>query len=318
MAQPANLYDKYDLVGVREDLTDVIYDISPEDTPYSSFCKRRGEVKNTFHEWQQDELAAPDTANAQIEGDDASLEAATPTVRIGNYTQISRKVVGVSGTAEVVNKAGRKSELSYQVTKKGKELKRDIEKILVSNQAAAAGSSSVARKSASFLAFIKTNVEKGAGGVDPSYTNVPNDVRTDGTPRAFTETILKTVLEDCYREGAEIKVAMMGPTQKGVASSFAGIATKTIDQSARKPATVIGSVDFYVSDWGTIEFVPNRHMRDTDVFLLDPEYLDIMWLRRMFTKKLAVSGDSEKRLMLGEWIHKIGAENSQGLITDLS
>ena len=144
MAQPTNTFDTYDAIGIREDLQDVIYSISPTETPFMSSAARE-QVKNTFHEWQTDALAAAVTNNAVIEGDDATLDAASATSRIGNYTQIMDKTVVITGTQESVDKAGRASELAYQIAKKSKELKRDIESTLLTNQARAAGNSSTAR-----------------------------------------------------------------------------------------------------------------------------------------------------------------------------
>jgi len=168
MAAITNTYTRFDAKGVREDLSNVIYQISPEETPFMSNVGREN-VTNTFFEWQTDDLAAAITTNAQIEGDDiTSFTAATATVRLGNYTQISRKDVIISGTLESVDKAGRRSELSYQMAKKSAEIKRDMESTMLANQAATAGSTSAARKTGALLAFLKTNTNEGTGGSDPS------------------------------------------------------------------------------------------------------------------------------------------------------
>src|SRR5574342_28989 len=174
MSVDANLYITYDTQGIRENLTDAIYDISPEDTPIMS-GGGRADAESTFHEWQIDSLPAAVSTNAQLEGDDAALEAQAPTTRLGNYMQISRKVPGVSGTEEAVSKAGRKSEMAYQLTRASAVLKLDMETTALSNQAAVAGSRSVARKTASFQAFLKSNTVFETGGVDPVYTNIPDD-----------------------------------------------------------------------------------------------------------------------------------------------
>lgn len=117
MSQPTNLFDRYDgTKAVREDLANVIYNISPEDVPFMSSIGREN-VSNTYFEWQTDALAAASTSNAVIEGDEATLDARVATNRVGNYTQISRKVVGVSGTVEAVDKAGMRSYLAYEMAK---------------------------------------------------------------------------------------------------------------------------------------------------------------------------------------------------------
>jgi len=172
MSQTANTFDTFAAKGIRESLSNVIYNISPEETPFMSNIGREN-VKNTYFEWQTDSLAAASTTNAQVEGDDvSSYDSTAATARIGNYTQVSRKTVLISGTLESVDKAGRRSELAYQLAKRSAELKRDMESIMLTNQAAAAGSAGVStalRKTGSLLAFLKTNTDKGTGGADPVY-----------------------------------------------------------------------------------------------------------------------------------------------------
>ncbi len=195
MAIITNTFTRFDAKGLREDLADVIFNISPEETPFVSSL-RRGRAKQTLHEWQTDSLAAVDTDNAQIEGDDiTTFPAVAASVRVGNFTQISRKLLILSGTLEEVDKAGRRSELAYQLAKRGSELKRDMEAIALENIGGDAGSSSAARKLATLSAWVKTNDDFGAGGASPTYVSgVPGAARTDGTQRAFTETLLKTVI----------------------------------------------------------------------------------------------------------------------------
>lgn len=322
MAIVANTFLTYDARGIREELSDVIFNLAPTQTPFSSSLKRTG-ADNDFYEWQTDSLAAVDTNNAHIEGDDVTTyTAVSPTVRIGNYTQISRKTLIISGTEERVKKAGRKSELAYQTMKRGKEAKRDIESILLANQAAVAGNSTTARKTGALAAFVRTNVTAvlGTGGANPPAlsSGAPTTARTDGTTRAFTETLLKEVIATGYSNGAEFKVLMLGPAQKQVASGFSGVATKTIDQSAAKPATIIGAADVYVSDFGILRIVPNRFQRNRDAWLLDYSFMELKQLRPFHWQNLAKTGDATKKLLLIEWGFKIGNELSQGLVPDLS
>lgn len=315
---PTNTATKYDLVGVREDLTDVIYDISPTDTPLFTLAAR-DTAEQTFHEWQQDELAAPDTANAHLDGSDTDAEAYSPTVRTGNYTQIVKKVFAVSGTAEAVRKAGRKSELSRLTAKKGKELKRDIEAMMFANIGAAAGSAAVARTFAGLGAIVKTNVDKEATGTNPVYVNnIPVDPRNDGAQRAFTETMLKNVMQLAWSKGGQPTVLFVGPHNKGVASGFAGVATKTIEQTKAAPGIIVGSADVYVSDFGNLTIKANRYQRDRDAWLIDPEYIALAYLREFTTEKLAKTGDSDKRHMLAELTLKVGNEAALGLVADLA
>ena len=321
MSAITNTYTRFDAKGVREDLSNVIYQISPEDTPFMSNIGREN-VRNTFYEWQTDDLAAAITTNAQIEGDDiTSFTAATPTVRLGNYTQISRKDVIISGTLESVDKAGRRSELSYQMAKKSAELKRDMETTMLANQAAAAGSTSSARKSGALLAFLKTNTNIGSGGGDPSYTTVPDAARTDATTtnlRSFSETLLKDVIQQVWTEGGTPSMVMAGPVNKQNLSKMAGIAAQRYNATGAKPSTIIGAADIYVSDFGNVTIVPNRFQRERDVFVLDTSYASVAFLRPFQTVELAKTGDAEKRMLLCEWGLKIKNEKAHGAVYDLN
>lgn len=324
MAQATNLFDRYDgTKAVREDLANIIYNISPEDTPFMSAVGREN-VSNTYYEWQTDALAAASTSNAVIEGDEATLDARAATTRVGNYTQISRKVIGVSGTVEAVDKAGMRSYLAYEMAKASSEIKRDMESILLFNQAAAIGSSSVARKTAGLPAWLRTNVSKAGNGGNPTMSSTndgyPNAARTDGTQRTFTETMLKDVIQLVWAEGGDPKVAMMGPHNKKVASSFAGIALNRINQSSGSAGafSIVATADVYLSDFGKVAFVANRFQRDREVFVLDPQYASVAYLRNFKTENLAKSGDSEKKMILVEYGLKVKTEKAHGIIADLT
>jgi hypothetical protein len=321
MSAITNTYTRFDAKGVREDLSNVIYQISPEETPFMSNVGREN-VSNTFYEWQTDDLASAVTTNAQIEGDDiTSFTAATPTVRLGNYTQISRKDVIISGTLESVDKAGRRSELSYQMAKKSAEIKRDMEATMLANQAAAAGSTSAARKTGALLAFLKTNTNEGSGGGDPSYTTIPDAARTDATTtnlRSFSETLLKDVIQKVWTEGGSPSIVMAGPVNKQNLSKMAGIAAQRYNSSTAKTSVIIGAADIYVSDFGQVSIVANRFQRERDVFVLDPEYASVAYLRPFQTVELAKTGDAEKRMLLCEWGLKIKNEKAHGAVYDLN
>lgn len=321
MAAITNTYTRFDAKGVREDLSNVIYQISPEETPFMSNVGREN-VTNTFFEWQTDDLAAAITTNAQIEGDDiTSFTAVTATVRLGNYTQISRKDVIIAGTLEAVDKAGRRSELSYQMAKKSAEIKRDMESTMLANQAAAAGSTSSARKSGALLAFLKTNTSEGTGGSDPSYTTIPDAARTDATTtnlRSFSEALLKDVIQKVWTEGGSPSIVMAGPVNKQNLSKMAGIAGQRFNATGAKPSTIIGAADVYVSDFGNVSIVANRFQRERDVFVLDPEYASVCYLRPFQTVELAKTGDAEKRMLLCEWGLKIKNEKAHGAVYDLN
>jgi hypothetical protein len=312
----ANTFLTYNAKGIREDLANVIYSISPETTPFVSNVGK-GSISNTAFDWQTDALAAAG-ANAALEGDDTTFAAVTPTVRLQNYAQISNKNVIISGTEEKVNKAGRKSELAYQIARRGAELKRDIEFIALNGQAAVAGNSTTARTTGSLPAFLKTNTNKAGDGVDPVYTTIPDNTRTDGTQRDFTEVILKDVIQQVWTEGGMPKILLVGPVNKQKASAFTGIAAQRYNAEGAKASTIVAAADIYVSDFGNVSIVASRFQRERDAFVVDPEYASIDYLRPMQTIDLARTGDAEKRLMLCEWGVRIHTEKAHGIAADLT
>ena len=314
MAIVANTFTRYSAIGIREDLSNVIYNISPEETPFISNIGRES-VKNTYFEWQTDALAAASSSNAALEGDDiSSFTAVTPTARVGNYTQISTKNVVISGTLEAVDKAGRRNEMTYQLAKLGSELKRDMESALLANQSPVAGNTTTARRTAGLPAFIKTNTSFGTGGADTAGIAA----RTDGTQRAFTETLLKNVIQSVWTSGGTPKMLMVGPFNKTVASGFTGIATRYRDVPAGQQAQIIGAADVYVSDFGTVNIVPNRFQRDRDAFIVDPDYASLAVLRPIQKMDLAKTGDAEKALLLVEYGLKVNNQAAHGIVADLT
>ena len=312
-------YKQYDVVGDREDLTDVIYNISPTDTPFMSSV---GKTKATavLHEWQTDSLAAADGSNAAVEGADATSATLSPTTRVGNRTQISQKTIQISGTLESVDKAGRKSEKAYQLSKASSELKRDMEKILLSNQVASAGNSSTARTLGGLQAWINSNVSLGTSGVAGSLGTT---AKVDGTNRAFDEDQVKEVVREAYTNGGNPSVVMVSPAKKQEFSAFSGIAQQRYNADGNKPSTIVGAADIYLSDFGTLSVVPNRFMTpEADsgevAFVLDPEYAAIAYLRPFQTNELAKAGDSEKTQLLVEYTLEVKNEAAHGLVGDLS
>ncbi len=316
MAQPTNTFDSYDSLGNKDDLSDVIYNISPTQTPFLSMAQRL-KAKNTFHEWQTDSLATAGQ-NAVVEGDDATFDAVTPTQRVGNYTQISDKTVVVSGTQETVDKAGRKSELSYQIAKRAKELKRDMEFILTGNQASAQGSSAVARTSGSVEAWLTSNVNRGAGGASGGFSAGIVTAATDGTQRAYTETLLKNVIQACWANGGDPSTIIVGPKNKAIGSTFTGIATQYRENSGAKQATIIAGADVYVSDFGEHRIYASRFSRDRSALVLDMEYWGVSYLRPFQQIELARTGDSEKRQLLVEYTLCAKQQAASGIVADLT
>lgn len=314
MAQPAQTFDQHDAVGVREDLSDIIYSIDPTRTPLMNMAKR-GKATNFYTEWQTDELANVDLANAVIDGDDATNDAISPTVRVGNHLQISDKVAVLSGGVEAVQKAGRKKEMAYQIAKKAKELKRDMESIMVQNQASVAGTSSVAGNLGALESWLTTNVLRGSGGADGGFSGGAIAAPTDGTKRALTESLLKDVIRMCYTEGAAPTVVMCGPLNKQRISGFTGGSTATRSSDGKK---VTAAVDVYASDFGEIKIIPNIFQRERTVFVLDPSLLEVAYLRPIRSWPLSKTGDSEKRQILAHYTLKVGNEKGCGAIADVN
>ena len=311
MAQPTNTFDTYDSIGEREDLSDVIYNISPTDTPFLSSAAKTSSTA-VLHEWQTDALASASTSNAVIEGDEATLDAVTATTRLSNSCQIMDKTVVITGTQEAVDKAGRASELAYQIAKKAKELKRDMEAQITTNNAEVTGSATAAREMGSLGAWVATNDVMGTSGTSGS---VGNTARTDGTQRAFTEDLLKSVIKSVWNEGGDPTMIMVGPFNKQKLSGFTGNSTRF---DAGADATLYTSVDVYASDFGQLQVVPNRFSRDRDCYVLDMNYWGIAFLRDFSMHELSKTGDSEKRQLLVEATLESRNEAASGLVADLT
>lgn len=302
-------------IGQREDLIDVIYDISPTETPIMSTLART-KATAVFHEWQTDSLASATSANAAVEGADGVSATISPTTRLGNYTQIVQKVVQTSGTLEAVNKAGRRSERAYQLAKASSELKRDMETIITANQGRDAGSSSTARKLGAILSWLKTNTSAGTSGTDPTTIGV--STRSDGATRTFTEQLLKDEVAAAFDSGGNPTMLVVGSGLKQKVSSFAGIAAQRYMAPGDQPTTIIGAADVYMSDFGTLSVVPDRFMRTRDALLIDPEYMALAYLRPFQTNDLAKTGDSEKTQLLAEFTLEMRNEAASAIVADLN
>tara|TARA_R110000868_G_scaffold411696_1_gene707636 strand:+ start:6311 stop:7285 length:975 start_codon:yes stop_codon:yes gene_type:complete len=306
----------------REDLSNIIYDISPVDTPFMSNIGR-DKADNTYFEWQTDALAAADTANAVVEGADAGDADFVATVRVANYAQISKKVISVSGTADSVNTAGMRTVMAYETAKKAKELKRDMEAIMLSNQAGVAGSNSVARKSAGLPTWLITNAvanaavpssmsgASGNGYPDTAWTGLTGAV-------ALTETMLKTAIQNVWSEGGDPKIFMVGPHNKTVASTFAGLAEQRITYNQAKPMKIIATADVYLSDFGEVSIVPNRFQPENFAFVIDPEYACVSYLRPFRTFDISKTGDSDKKEMVVEYGLRIKSEKAHSVIANIT
>ena len=313
MAQPTNTYATNDMVGIREDLANTIYNVSPVDVPFSSSV-RHTEATSTKHEWQTQALAAA-ANNAVIEGDDATTDAGNSTTRLFNYTQISDKVARVSGTGRAVTAAGRADELDHQMMLKAKELKRDIEKVCLDNKPYVAGNDTLARQTAGVPAYIVTNISEAGDATTANGTG--SNAHTDGTARAFTESLLKSVLVSCYNEGGNPDCLMVGPFNRQVVSSFS---TNRSNIQRAEDSTLHATFEVYESDFGELKIIPSRFMEARTALALELDNWAIAFLpgRNMKTTDLAKTGDSDRRQILSEYAVEAGQEKSSGAVYDLT
>lgn len=303
----------YNQLTNAEDVSDVIANIAPTDTPFLTGLART-KANNTLHEFLTDTLQAA-TNNAQVEGDQFSQGDTRPTpVRLNNRTQISRKIVIVSRTQQSSNPYGMKSMLAYQLANSGKELKRDQEFALTQNSTSPVGSVSVARGLRGLEGWVATNADYGAGGSAPVYTSSPGTAPTDGTQRAFTETQLKGVLNSIFTQGGNPTMIMVGPSQKQTFSTFAGNATrfKKAEDNALE-----ASIDVYKSDFGTLNVVPNRFQRARTAFVLDMDYWKLAVMDGVTMVDIPPTFDGVGKALLTEYTLEGKQEKASGAVRDL-
>lgn len=309
MTQVTNAFNTFAAVGNREDLTNMIYMISPTETPFQSGISREP-VTNTLHEWQTDALATVSTANARIQGDIKTAAALTATTRASNRTQISDKTVAITGTQLAMNPAGRDNEMAHQILKAGQEIRRDMEASMTRNQGIVAGTTGTAPKARSYCAFITTNDSRGATGSDGSSTGA---AATDGTQRTFTEALMKNVLQLCYSAGGNPDTISANVINRQKISGFAGNATRMIDAVTGK---LNASISLYESDFGTIKVVCNRFQRERDVLIYEAEKWAVGFLRPFSETPLAKTGDAETKLVGCEWTLIARNQASSGIVAD--
>lgn len=327
MAVPTNTIQQVTRVGNREDLADIIYNIDPVETPFvSSIGKTKADA--VYHEWQTDTLAAADPQNKAIQGDVLTNSNRAPTVRLGNYTQIFWKQIDTSTTQRAVKAAGRADEHGYQIAKAGKELKRDMETRFTGNFAAVPPAAATPGESAGMQGFFRTNVSRGAAGVNPTLSGgtagYPLAAAVNGTQRASTENLLKTVVKLVYDNGGELKIAMMGTGQKQIASTFPGIAQLRHETGTSK-VQIIGGAEVYASDFGNLTMVPNRFIgtpttggSNREIILYDPEMWSVATLDPLKREPLGKQGLSDRDLIFGEMTLRCNNERAGGIIADLA
>lgn len=324
MAQPTNTFDTYDSVGNREDLQNKIYMVSPEKTPVVS-AGRKFKAEAKFHEWQRDTLATPNKDNAVIEGDDRTGTALTPTERVGNYMQLFDKVAVVTSSQEKSNKAGRSSEMKYQIAMKAvPEIKRDAEAMVLSKNAAVAGNSTTARKSGGLGVFLYSNaLHNGAGATAAHTSGAPTTANTAGTNRAFAEALLKTAMQSVFTNSGEMpSLVSLTPSHKGTFSGFTGIAVNRVNlKKGSEQAAIVGGADVYMSDFGELTIVPNYVQATAaanTVYILNPETYGIATYQPLKSEPLAKTGHSDKEMVSWECGLVVTSEKANAKIDDLT
>ncbi len=314
MAQPTNTFDSYDAVGIREDLSDIITNISPEETPFHT-KSRKTTASNTLVEWQTQALRAS-AVNAHIEGDATAADAVTPTVRLGARTQIFKNAVVISDTDEAVDNAGRAKEMAYQTLLIAKEQKLDIEKALFANQGNVVGSNTAARKTGGVPSWLITNVNFQSGNSGANPTGDGTDARTDdGTPTAFSQAKFDDVMQSIWEEGGKPDTVYLSAFQMNVALGFTGNNNQRSAVQAGDE-TVVKSLAVYVTPWGTVQFMPSRENRSRDVFVLQDNMWECAVLRGTKNVALAKNGDNTTRQVTTELALCSKNEKANGAIYD--
>lgn len=323
MTVPANTYQTYTQTNIREDLINAIYNVDPFKTPFLNMAKK-GSAKQNNHEWDTDSLASQNLSNAMIEGDDPAALSLTPTTRLGNYLQTSNKVVQLSGKTQAVIAAGDSNQFGYQLLKKSKELKRDMEGILTHNQAKNAGASGTAAVLAGIPSWLGTNTvfltTGTVAGANPASLNgtatrTYNSNGTTATTTAITEAMIKSVLQLVYTNSGESpEYALVSPKNKQNISAFAGPGTRFIQVEDKVLKT---AVDVYQSDFGEVKIIPDIFLANSgDCFFVNPNFVKVAYLRPFQTVPLAKTGDSDKKMLIVDYTLEMGNEKAQGAIYD--
>ena len=311
MAEINNVFSTFDAQGNREQLSNVIYNISPTSTPFMSSIGKNS-IKNVVFNWQTEALPTVNAAG-EIEGFrlDGSTSASTPTAKKVNVAMISKRDATVSGSQESSDPAGKRAEMAHQLAIMAKALKRDMETALCQKGAKTTGDSTTARVTGGFESWITSNVSRGATGAGAGEGAAP----TDGTQRDLTEALLKTVLQSCFENGGEPSLAICGPVNKQVISGFTG---RTSARQMIDANTVEASVSIYASDFGELKIVPSNFSRDRSLLLVDPEYAKVSYLRDFKTVDIATVGDAQTKLLLVEYGLEVGNEAAHGIVADLN
>ena len=309
MAKVTNAFDTYTATSDREDLSNIIYNISPMQTPFMSSIGKRS-INNVVFDWQTEDLASP-VSTGELEGFELSRSASVATTRLSNVAMISKRDATVSGSQESSDPAGKRSEMAHQLAIMSKALKRDMEEALCQNGDKTTGNATTARVTGGFESWITSNDSRGTNGASTGGGAAP----TDGTQRALTETLLKDTLQLCFENGGEPSLAICGPHNKQVISGFTGRsqARQMIDAN-----TVEASVSIYSSDFGELKIVPSNRSRERSLLLVDPEFAKVAYLRDFKTVDIATIGDAVTKMIVVEYGLEVSNEAAHGIVADLS
>lgn len=318
MAKITNAFDTYTATSDREDLSNVIYNISPMETPMVSLGGRRS-VKNVQFDWQTESLPAA-TATGVLEGGEISRSASTATVRAANVCQINTRNATVTGSQQASDPAGKKSEMAHQMSVIGRALKRDVEKTICGEQGRNNGAAATVRATRGFESWITTNAGRATSGTAGANAANESSSPTDGTQRAFTETILKGVLSTCFENGASPSVMLVGAFNKQAVSAFSGraSATQAVSLEGIPGDHLQASVSVYTSDFGDLKIVPSNFSRSRSALLVDPEYVSVAYLRAFESQDLGSIGDAETKAIYTEFGLEMKNEAANGVVADLT
>ena len=307
MAQITGAFSTYQAKGNREDLSNSIYNIDPFDTPILSMSRRRNAKNRTF-DWQTENLPLVDPNNAQIEGFELIRSVATPTVRLTNVAQISKRDATVTGSQEAADAAGKGSEMGHQMAMASKVLKSDMETILSSRQARDDGADpNTPRKTEAICHWIgraKDKLGVAAGAVIGVVAGLPV-LATDafaaviaGSQVAFTEVMIGDAMQKAYTNGANPNNLIVPPAIKRTVSTFEG---RGISQVLVGKTEVVATVDIIATDFGRIKVMPSRWMPGDTSLILDADFLATAFYRNFRQHPIAKIGDAETRMILAEW-----------------
>jgi hypothetical protein len=315
MSVPAQTIQNVARVGVREDLSEKIAELFPDDTPFQRAIGT-SKAQNTYTEWQTDSLVAANPNNAAVQGFDLANENRPNTTRVGTHTQIFTKRIGVSTTVEWTNKAGRRSEMARETMKAGREIKTDMEARFCGNFASVAATASVAGQTAGALAWLTSNVSRGATGANGGFSAGIVGAATNGTLRNYTEALLKTVIQSAWANGGNPKMVITSGPLKQTAAAFAGLAQQR-RQAGDSRLTIVAGADVYVSDFGEVQFVPSRFSSTRDALVVDPEYFDVAIGQALKVDPLAKNGLSDRRMMSAEVALRCLNQAASGVVADI-